>query len=575
MWEAISLILAGLALVLLFWLITLLIRLKKIRFRLRSLASEEIAQIHSVRSLKIEELRERVNRLESGYRFFFEEAQTYNILLDREGRIKDMNRAFLNLFEREKAELAGELLLDLVDETDQSGFTEYFQKHRQDSYTPEQEVEFSGPRGQRRLLFGEKHLTVVEDGIPVGILLSGIDITARRRVEAGEEELKKKLALSARMESLGIMAGGIAHDLKNLFNPVLSYPDFIADKLPPESDLREPLRRIKNAAAQAAELVQNFLALARRGRLELLPLDLNSLVRTYIQSMGCKTLEDRFPAARVTLDLADQLPLVKGLAPQLNSVLMNLVKNSCEAMKEGGEVRVSTHAATLDQPYRGLQQVPRGNYAILKIEDTGKGMGKEEIKRLFTPFISGKEMGSSGTGLGMVVVAGVIEDHQGYIDVKSEPGRGTAVMIYLRAIGKEGDRDVRTSRLGARILVVDDDETDRVELARRLSSFGYNVAQTSDGEEAMSYLQRHSPDLLVMDLMLDQENGLDLYRRIREALPRIRCVLISGGLDQRAREDAAALGVTAVLTKPLAVEELSRLIREELDKSYPAAQIRD
>lgn len=575
MWETIPLVLSGLALVLLFWLILLLIRLKKIRSRLHSRAAQEIEKAQGSRSLKIEELRERVNRLESGYRFFFEEAQTYNILLDREGRIKDMNRAFLNLFDREKAELEGGLLLDLVDETDQSEFTQYFQKHRKDNYTPEQEVVFSGPGGKRRLLFGEKHLTVVEGGIPAGILLSGIDITARRRVEAGEEELKRKLALSARMESLGIMAGGIAHDLKNLFNPVLSYPDYIADKLPLQSDLREPLRRIKNAAAQASELVQNFLALARRGRLELRPLDLNSLVRTYIKSMGCKSLDDRFPAARITLDLASQLPMVEGLAPQLNSVLMNLVKNSCEAMKEGGKICVSTRAETLDQPYRGLQQVPRGDYAILKVEDTGKGMEKEEIKRLFTPFTSGKEMGGSGTGLGMVVVAGVIEDHHGYIDVRSEPGRGTAVMIYLRAIGEEGDRDVRTSRLGARILVVDDDETDRGELARRLSSCGYRVAQVSDGEEAMSYLQRHSPDLLVMDLMLDQENGLDLYRRIREVLPRIRCVLISGKLDQRAREEAAALGINVVFTKPPAMEELSRLIGAELNKSHPADQIRD
>ncbi len=575
MWETIALFLAGLALLLLVWLIALLIRLKKIRFRFRSLAAEEIDKIKGVRSLKIEELRERVHLLEAGYRFFFEEGQTFNVLLDRESRIKDINRAFLNLFDREKAGLEGVKLFDLAAEEGKAGFAAYLEEHQKDSYTPEREVEFPGPRGHRRILFGEKHLTVVKDCVPAGIVLSGIDVTAHRRMEADEEDLKRKLALSARMESLGIMAGGIAHDLKNLFNPVLSYPDFIADKLPPQSDLRGPVKRIKNAAAQASELVQNFLSLARRGRLELQPLDLNNLVRTYIQSMGCKTLEDRFPDARLALDLADRLPPVNGLAPQLNSVLMNLVKNGCEALEKGGEIRVSTYAKTLDEPYRGFQQVPRGEYAVLKVEDSGKGMGEEEIKKLFTPFVSGKEMGGSGTGLGMVVVAGVIEDHRGYLDVKSEPGRGTAIMIYLRVLEDKQSAASRVSGTGERLLVVDDDDADRRGLVRRLSSLGYEVAQAADGEEALNYLSRHSPDLVVMDLMLDNENGLELYRRILEIQPRVRCVLVSGGLDHRARENAGALGITGILDKPAKEDDLARIIRAELDKANPTGPDRD
>ncbi len=566
MWETIALALAGLAMVLLVWLVVLLGRMKKIRFRSRSQAREEIEKLEEVRGLKIEELRKRVHRLESGYGFFFEEAQTYNVLLDREGRIREINRAFLNLFDREKPDLEGVDLLDLALEEERSGLEEYLRAHQNNQYTPEREVGFAGPRGNRRILFGERHLTVVEDSVPSGIMISGIDVTARRRVEAGEEELKKRLALSARMEALGIMAGGIAHDLKNLFNPVLSYPDFIADRLDPESELRGPVKRIKKAAGQASELVQNFLALARRGRLELQPLDLNAVVRSYIQSLGFKNLEDRFPRARVRLELAAELPPIMGLAPQLLSVLMNLVKNGCEAMEEGGEIVVSTSARRLNEPHRGYQQIPRGHYAVLRIEDSGKGMEAGEVRDLFAPFISGKEMGSSGTGLGMVVVAGVVADHHGYIDVRSKPGEGTAVMLYFSAREDQAGEGSSPSGRGELILVVDNDAADRREMARRLFALGYEVSEAAGGEEALGYLRRHPASLVVMDLVLDNENGIDLYRRIMEIIPRARCVLVSGGLDHRAREEAAAAGITGILEKPAAEDDLARVVRAELDK---------
>jgi len=572
MWEMIALALAGLALVLLGWLIVLLIRLKKIRFRFRALEKAEREKIRGIRSLKIEELRERVQFLEAVGRYFFEEGQTCNVRLDREGRIRDISKSFLNIFDREKSELINLPLVDLVVPAERESFSGYLREHQKDQYTPVREVEFSAPRGNHWILFGEKHLTVAEDHIPIGIVLSGIDVTERRRVKADEEELKRKLALSARMEELGIMAGGIAHDLKNLFNPVLSYPDLIAERLPPESDLKGPVKRIKKAAAQASELVQNFLSLARRGRLELAPLDLNEVATVYSQSMGCKTLQDRFPRARLKIELAEGLPPVMGLAPQLNSVLMNLVKNGCEAMEEGGEIRVSTYARRLTAPYRGLQQIPRGDYAVLKVEDSGKGMSSEEVRRLFTPFASGKDMGTSGTGLGMVVVAGVIEDHRGYIDVKSEPGRGTSIMIYLRALEVKPEGQARLPGNGERILVIDDSADDRRDLTRQLTSLGYEVVGAADGEEALRYLRHQSADLLVIDLMLDNENGVELYRRIQEVIPGIRCVLISGGLDHQARENAFALGITGCLDKPATEADLARVVRAELDKTNPDAE---
>ncbi len=567
MWEIISLSLAVLSIGLVIWLIMLLVKLKKIQFRMSSFAEGEIERIKGVRSLKIEELQDQLRRLEAGYRFFFEEAQIINVVIGMDGKVLDLNRSFLNIFDRAKEEMIGKDLLDLAVPSGRERFSHYLLRHREDKYTSEEEVAFPGKQGVRTILFGERHLTIVKEFVPQGILLSGVDITAVCQFEAEEAELKRKLALSARMETLGIMAGGIAHDLKNLFNPILSYPDFISEKLPTDSELRVPVLRIKDAASRAAELVQNFLTLARRGRTDLCPVDVNGVVRNYIQSMGFKTLESRFPQVQVKLQLAEELPPVRGLAPQLLCVIMNLVRNGCEAMESGGELTVATFIRKLEAPHRGLQQIPRGEYVVIRVSDSGKGFSRDSLSKIFTPFSSGKQMGSSGSGLGLVVVAGVIEDHHGYIDVTSEAGKGTTFSMYLRAERQVTGPTPVDHPGPARLLVVDNSEDDRKKIERQLILLGYDAASVPDGEAAYAYVKRHPADLIVMDLKLDYTTGLDVYGRILEICPRQKCIIISGCLDHQARERAARLGITRCLEKPVETEILGKKIREELEEN--------
>lgn len=567
MWEMISWSLAAVSGGLLISLVYLLAKLKKIRFRLISFTKkEEESGPHLTGPKKIQELEETIRGLEARFKFFFEESQSFNIVIGMDGRILDLNRAFLNIFEIEKEELIGRDLLELVAPEQKEECSSYISRHQEDRYTSNQEFEFLGKKVGRRILFGERHLTIVHDFVPVGILISGIDVTPLRRMELQEGELKQKLALSARMETLGIMAGGIAHDLKNLFNPVLSYPDIILQKLSPDNPMAAQVMRIKSAASRAAELILNFLSLARRGRLELQPVDVNDVVTAYHQSMGFKTMESRFPAVDISVHLSDDLPLVMGLAPQLLSAIMNLVRNGCEAMELGGELRISTYCRKLDSPHKGWQQIPRGEYVVIQISDSGKGIKTEDLRTIFTPFASGKKMGRSGSGLGLVVVSGVIDDMGGYIDLQSEPDRGTDFFIYLPYFSDKDNGPDRDLTGVERIMVVDDNEDDRRETCQVLISLGYEVVSFA-GEEALEYLKDHQVDLVVLDLMLEFTSGLDLYNKIIEFNPDQRCIIASGFVNPLDCKRAAGLGITRSIEKPVDRQRLGRAVRDELDRS--------
>lgn len=567
MWEMISWGLAAVSGGLLISLIIILTKLKKIRFRLRSFAAKESESAsHTTGPKTIQELEESLRRLEARAKFFFEESQSFNIVIGMDGSIIDLNRAFLNIFEVEKEELVGRDLLELIAPDQREECASYISQHQEDKYTAKQEFEFPGKRGGRRILFGEQHLTIVHDFVPAGILISGIDVTLLRQFELQEGELKQKLALSARMETLGIMAGGIAHDLKNLFNPVLAYPDIILRQLPPDSPMVVQVTRIKSAASRAAELILNFLSLARRGRLELQPMDINDVVTSYHESMGFKTMESRFPVVVITVHLSDHLPPVMGLAPQLLSVIMNLVRNGCEAIEMEGELRITTSLRKLDSPHKGWQQIPRGEYVVIQISDSGKGIKPEDIRSVFTPFASSKTMGRSGSGLGLVVVSGVIDDMGGYIDLRSEVGRGTSFYIYLPALSDKDnglDRDLAGVE---RIMVVDDNEEDRKDTCRVLDLLGYEVVSFS-GEEALEYLKDHGVDLVVLDLMLEFTSGLDLYSKILEFKPDQKGIIVSGFLNPLDCKRAASLGITRSVDKPVDRQRLGRAVRDELERS--------
>ncbi len=433
---------------------------------------------------------ETLRQLEAKTQFFFEESQTFNLVIGMDGKLLDINRAFLNVFDKVKEELIGRDPAELIVPEQRAEFSKYLAKHLEDKFTSHLEVNFEGSAEPRKILLGERHVNIVKNFVPTGILLSGVDVTHLRRSEEKEGELKKQLALTARMETLGILAGGVAHDLKNLFSPILSYPEFIKAQLPSDSPLRSSLDKIEQSAVRSLEVIRNFLTLARRGKYELEPMDINNVIETYLESADFNEIRQRCDRLKVQLDLAEELPLVEGLPSQMMNVIMNLVRNACEAMPSGGALRIATGRKKLEFPHKGFQQIPIGDYVVVEINDEGTGIKKEDLSSIFTPFASKKKMGRSGSGLGTVIISGVIADHHGYIDIDTEVGKGTKFYIYLRALQDTSIRKKEDITGSEKVLVVDNSREDRELAERLLSDLGYQVDSVESGAEMLDYLKK-------------------------------------------------------------------------------------
>ncbi len=362
--------------------------------------------------------------------YFFENSPLICVELAPDGTIVDLNRAFANLLNRPKEDLKGKRLVELAEPGARTDLSRYLERHLAGEASGEAVIDFTRGEEKKSVRFGEQHLAT-GSGARRGVLLAGVDATAAERAGEKEAELKSRIGLSARMEELGMLAGGIAHDLKNVFSPLVAYPDALIEQLPHDSSAQKTLLRIKQSAFRALAMTQNFLALARRGRIEDETVDLNRLVDHLLDSLEVKALRERNRSVELEAELEDGIPVFQGNVSQLANVILNLVRNALEAMPSGGKITISTGRARLDRPRSGLQQIPRGEYCLLSVSDQGKGMTPDEAEHLFEPFFSTKEMDLSGTGLGLLIVNRVMEDHRGYIDLQTEVGKGTRFTLYF------------------------------------------------------------------------------------------------------------------------------------------------
>ncbi len=417
---------------------------------------------------------------------------------------------------------------------------------------------------------------VGEDGKPVGILGVTRDITERRRAARERELLIESLERSKKMEALGTLAGGVAHDLNNVLSGIVSYPDMLLWDLPQESLLRKPVETIRDSGKKAAAIVQDLLTLARRGVTNPEVLSLNDLVNDHLKSPEFRQLLAFHPLVEVRTALAPGLLNLRGSAIHLSKTIMNLLSNAAEAMSEGGLVTVATENVTLERPIQGYADVVEGPYVRLQVSDTGVGISAEDLQRIFEPFYTKKKMGRSGTGLGMAVVWGTVQDHHGYIDVRSTQGAGTTIEIFFPATSREATPKENIVAFesfrgrGEKILVVDDVKEQRELLTCILSQLGYVHECAASGEEAVAYMASNSADLVILDMIMDPGiDGLETYRRILEYHPRQKAIITSGFAETDRVKRAHALGTGAYVKKPYTVEELANALRAELDRPGP------
>jgi PAS domain S-box-containing protein len=406
------------------------------------------------------------------------------------------------------------------------------------------------------------------------------DISDRKRSERQQQELEKQMLQVQKMEAIGALAGGVAHDLNNVLSGIVSYPDLILFKLPDDSPLRGPIKTIKESGIKAAAIVQDLLTLARRGVSVSEVVSLNDIVIKYLNSPEFLQLKAAHPLVRVTTELDDGLMNLMGSPVHLSKTIMNLVSNAAEAMPNGGNIAISTQNRYVDYPIRGYDRVKEGDYAVLTVSDCGMGINEEDQQRVFEPFFTKKRMGRSGTGLGMAVVWGAVKDHKGYIDIRSSEGRGTSFTLYFpitRKVKDEIQSVQAVERLkgsGEKVLVIDDVEQQRQIASAILSQLGYTVETACSGEEAVRYLRQGEVEILVLDMiMAPGMDGLETYRNILEFRPGQRAIITSGYSETDRVKEALRLGARRYLRKPYTIENLAMAVKEELP-SQGAGRIR-
>ena len=399
-------------------------------------------------------------------------------------------------------------------------------------------------------------------------------IREHRRTDEAKRSLEEQLARSQKMEALGLLAGGVAHDLNNVLSGIVSYPDLILMDLGNDHTSRSLVEGIQKSGHKAAAIVQDLLTLARRGVLNTGIVDLNNdIIKDYLKSPEFKKLQSFHPTVVVETRLDDGLMNIRGSVVHLRKALMNLVSNAAEAQPEGGHITITSENAYVDLPISGYDQVNEGDYVVMGVKDKGTGIAPEDLNRIFEPFYTKKVMGRSGTGLGMAVVWGTVQDHNGYINIQSQINEGTLFEVYLPVTREKADQGPEKVGIETymgneeKILVIDDVEEQRTIASALLSQLNYQVETVASGEAAISYLEKNKVDILVLDMIMDPGiDGMETYAKIIEIHPGQKAIIASGYAENKRVKETQKLGAGAYIRKPYTLENIGMAIREELDR---------
>ena len=399
------------------------------------------------------------------------------------------------------------------------------------------------------------------------------EIVERKRSEKDRRYLEAQLAKSQKMEAIGTLAGGVAHDLNNILSGLVSYPELLLMDLPVESPLRQPILTIQASGQKAAAIVQDLLTLARRGVSVQEVMNLNNLIDDYLSSPENQKMMEYHSDITVETNLQSDLFNIMGSPVHLSKTIMNLVSNAAEAMPNGGTISISTDNCYIDNSLRVYDAVDEGDYTTLTVSDTGIGISDENVERIFEPFYTKKTMGRSGTGLGMAVVWGTVKDHSGYIDVKSKLGEGSTFTLYFPVTRKKlplAEQSLSAEKYkgnGESILIVDDIKEQREIASGMLKKLGYNVITVPSGEEALDYMQENGADLLVLDMIMNPGmDGLETYQKILQFHPEQKAVIASGFSESEKVKEAQSIGAGTYVKKPYSFEKIGLAVKGELTK---------
>jgi len=394
------------------------------------------------------------------------------------------------------------------------------------------------------------------------------DITERKRTEAERSLLEAQLWQAQKMESVGRLAGGVAHDFNNHLTVIGGYCDMLLADLPAGDAAREAVEEIRAASARAAALTQQLLAFSRKQIAEAKPISLNGAVADASGMLRRLIGED----VEIVTALDPEPVTIMADRGQISQVVMNLAINARDAMPQGGKLTIETGAAEIDASYSALHLEARpGRYATLTVTDTGVGMNPETMQRIFEPFFTTKGMGV-GTGLGLATVYGIVRQSGGWIRVYSEPGRGAMFQVYFPRVDGPAEapaapaREAEDDRGSETVLVVEDQPEVRRLALTILSQKGYRLLEASNGAEALALAANYAEpiDLLLTDVVMPGMTGRELAGRLLETRPTVKVLFTSGYTAEAISHQEVLDAGAAYLPKPFTASQLALKIREIL-----------
>ena len=425
------------------------------------------------------------------------------------------------------------------------------------------------------IIWTENKASFIRDtnGKPTAVISITRDISERKRMEEERQNLQERVRRAEKMEALGQLAGGVAHDLNNVLGALSGYSELLLLSIPEGQKARGFAEKILQSTERGAAIIQDLLTSARRGVAVPGVISLNDVVSGFIKTPVFEKIKAYHPLVTFKTECDDNLLNINGSAVHLEKVLMNLIANASEAITGAGEVMIRTESRYLDKTISGYDKMNEGDYAVLIVSDTGMGISAEDKEKIFEPFYTKKTLGRSGTGLGLTIVWGTVKDHNGYIDVQSEVNEGTTFMLYFPTTREELIAPLQKLPIerymgsGKIVLVVDDIGAQRDVASGLLKRLGYVVYAVSSGEEAVEYLKRNRADILVLDMIMPPGiDGLETYKRILEIKPKQKAILVSGFSETDRVIEAQKLGAGAYVKKPYVMEKIGIAIQDELNR---------
>ncbi len=396
------------------------------------------------------------------------------------------------------------------------------------------------------------------------------DISTRIKAEQEKLKLLEKLALANKIETIGLMAGSIAHDLNNILSGIVTFPEILLMKMDKSDKHRESIEFIRDAGKRAAAVVSDLLTVARGTTATKKICNLNVLIKDHLASIEQQAITSQFKEMIIETQFADDLLNINCSEMHIGKAVMNLLINALEAIEKNGTIVISTSNRILDTPLEAYECINAGEYVVLTISDNGVGIPESALSKIFEPFYSKKEMGRSGTGLGLTIVWSTVHDHNGYVNVWSNE-KGTSFELFFPATRQQADEKSVGISMNAykghreTILIVDDQKNQRTIGCNLLNELNYQTCAVASGEEAITYIQQKKPDLVLLDMIMEPGmNGCETYEQILKINPAQKAIIVSGFSEEEEMKKIRELGVIQFIKKPYTIAQIGIAIKQAL-----------